>query len=133
MGIHFYKNVLSEINLPLKELQMGIKTSRLFVNGKLSKKDMEYLKSRTRYDKTTIKKMHKGFKQDCPNGELTKIQFVEMYKKNFPAGNANEFCDHIFRIFDSDQNGNIDFKEFLLALNVTSAGSADSKLKWTFR
>lgn len=33
-----------------------------------------------------------------------------MYKMFFPSGNAVEFCDHVFRTFDMDKNGYIDFK-----------------------
>lgn len=48
--------------------------------------------------------------QDCPNGKLTPVKFVDMYKMFFPSGNAEEFCDHVFRTFDMDKNGYIDFK-----------------------
>lgn len=48
--------------------------------------------------------------QDCPNGQLTPAKFVDMYKMFFPSGNAEEFCDHVFRTFDMDKNGYIDFK-----------------------
>ena len=33
-----------------------------------------------------------------------------MYSMILPAGNANVFVDQIFRIFDKDGNGSIDFK-----------------------
>nr|XP_029734934.1 neuronal calcium sensor 2-like [Aedes albopictus]XP_029734935.1 neuronal calcium sensor 2-like [Aedes albopictus] len=77
---------------------------------RLSKEDMDFLKSHTRYDESTIKEWYKGFKQDCPNGKLTPAKFVDMYKMFFPSGNAEEFCDHVFRTFDMDKNGYIDFK-----------------------
>ncbi|KAG7209167.1 hypothetical protein KM043_015306 [Ampulex compressa] len=83
---------------------------------KLSKEDMDFLKSHTRYDEATIKEWYKGFKQDCPNGRLTPAKFVDMYKMFFPSGNAEEFCDHVFRTFDMDKNGYIDFKEDELPL-----------------
>ncbi|XP_053664154.1 neuronal calcium sensor 2 [Anopheles marshallii] len=100
---------------------------------RLSKEDMDFLKSHTRYDESTIKEWYKGFKQDCPNGKLTPAKFVDMYKMFFPSGNAEEFCDHVFRTFDMDKNGYIDFKEFLLAIDVTSSGTPEEKLKWAFR
>jgi len=101
--------------------------------GKLSKEDVEFLKKHTTYDEMTIREWHRGFKQDCPDGRLTPVKFTEMYKTFFPNGNAEEFCKHVFRLFDADQNGYIDFKEFLLAINVTSCGSAEEKLKWAFK
>ncbi|CAG2058927.1 unnamed protein product [Timema podura] len=73
------------------------------------------------------------WRQDCPNGRLTPAKFVDMYKMFFPSGNAEEFCDHVFRTFDMDKNGYIDFKEFLLAIDVTSSGTPEEKLKWAFR
>ncbi|CAH0390845.1 unnamed protein product [Bemisia tabaci] len=51
------------------------------------------------------------YTQDCPNGRLTPAKFVDMYKMFFPSGNAEEFCDHVFRTFDMDKNGYIDFKK----------------------
>lgn len=71
--------------------------------------------------------------EDCPDGELTKEQFVDMYMKIFPGGNAEKFSENVFRIFDTDRSGTIDFKEFMLALHVTSNGSPEEKLKWAFR
>ena len=74
-----------------------------------------------------------GFISDCPSGKLSQPSFIKIYSKFFPSGNATAFCEHIFRTFDADQNGYIDFKEFLLAINITSNGSADQKLDWAFR
>ena len=39
----------------------------------------------------------------------------------------------INRTFDTDKNGSIDFKEFLLAIDVTSNGCPEEKLNWAFR
>ena len=108
---------------------MGGKNSR----NKLPAEDLEFLMVNTRYDEATISEWYKGFKADCPGGKLSPDLFMKIYSKCFPAGKAEEFCAHVFRTFDSDNNGFIDFKEFLLAVDVTSAGTPEEKLNWAFR
>jgi Ca2+-binding EF-hand superfamily protein len=109
---------------------MGNKTSR---REQISREDLEFLRVHTHYDEGTINEWYKGFRQDCPDGKLNPAAFIKIYAKCFPAGSAGEFCDHVFRTFDSDKNGFIDFKEFLLAIDVTSSGTPEEKLNWAFR
>ena len=52
----------------------------------------------------------RGFKYDCPSGQLDKEKMLSMYSLILPAGNAKVFVDQIFRIFDQDGDGSIDFK-----------------------
>ena len=99
----------------------------------LSKADLEFLKTNTRYDEDTIQQWYKGFLVDCPQGKLTESTFLKIYSKCFPSGNAIDFCEHVFRTFDTDKNGVVDFREFLLAIDVTSDGIPEEKLNWAFR
>ena len=99
----------------------------------LPSEDLEVLKSQTIYDENTIKQMHKIFTKNCPNGRLTPRKFIDMWNTLSWKGNADEYCEHVFRIFDADKNGFIDFKEFLLALYITCDGTAEEKLKAAFR
>ena len=48
--------------------------------------------------------------KDCPNGQLTRQKFLEVYSSFFPQGEADKFCEHVFRTFDADNSGKIDFK-----------------------
>merc|ERR1711955_180596 len=112
-----------------KGSDMGNKSSK---GDRLTKEDLEFLRTHTRYDEGTIQEWYRGFKQDCPDGKLDPTAFMKIYSKCFPSGNAGEFCDHVFRTFDSDKNGVIDFKEFLLSIDVNSSGSPEEKLNWAF-
>ena len=113
----------------ISDLKMGNRSSR----EKLSKEDLDFLRANTSYDESTITEWYRGFRTDCPDGRLDPTSFMKIYSKCFPQGNAEEFCDHVFRTFDSDKNGFIDFKEFLLAIDVTSTGTPEQKLNWAFR
>jgi neurocalcin delta len=107
---------------------MGVAGSK-----KLPKEDMQFLIDNTNFTKQQIKAWYKGFMRDCPAGQLTRAKFLEVYSSFFPQGNAEKFCEHVFRTFDSDNSGKIDFKEFLLAINITSAGRPEQKLEWAFQ
>ena len=56
-----------------------------------------------------------------------------MYLKILPKEDPTVIVDHLFRIFDRDNSGTIDFKEFVLATDVTGRGEPEEKLRWTFR
>merc|ERR1712107_703440 len=86
---------------------MGNKSSK----DRLSKEEIDFLKTNTHYDEDTINEWYKGFKQDCPDGHLDSLSFMKIYSKCFPTGNASEFCDHVFRTYDVDGNGWIDLPE----------------------
>ncbi|XP_014678491.1 PREDICTED: neuronal calcium sensor 2-like isoform X2 [Priapulus caudatus] len=100
---------------------------------KLTDDELVFLKNNTSFTEEQIREWHRGFHQDCPSGQLSRKKFIEVYKQFFPTGKAETFCDHVFRTFDQDNSGYIDFKEFLLAINVTSSGTPEQKLNWAFK
>jgi len=55
----------------------------------------------------------KHVQKDCPSGELSRRKFLSIYSTLFPEGKAGPFYEHVFRTFDEDGSGRIDFKEFL--------------------
>jgi len=58
---------------------------------------------------------------------------MKIYDEISPFGNSKDFVDHIFRIFDKDGDGTIDFKEFMIATDLTTSGTPEEKLRWAFK
>jgi len=110
---------------------MGHKNSKL--DSGLSHEDLNFLMKNTNRSKKELKEWYKGFLEDCPNGELSKEHLVEIYSQIFPGGNGGKFAEHVFGTFDTDRSGTIDFREFMLALHVTSCGTQEEKIRWAFR
>jgi len=105
-------------------------------NGKsknVTEEDLDFLLKNTTYSEADIRDLYKKFIEECPEGRLSPQKFVQTYQSFFPSGNTEQFCDYVFRSFDMDRDGYIDFRELMLAVGITSRGSAKEKLRWAFR
>jgi len=100
---------------------------------KLTEEEVQLLLANTSFTREEIKKWHEGFIKDCPKGQLDKKKFVDAYKVFYPQGKADKFCNHVFKVFDFDNSGQIDFTEFLIAISVTAQGDAQKKLSMAFK
>jgi Ca2+-binding EF-hand superfamily protein len=102
------------------------------VGTEIDDETVERLTKNTNYTPEQIRQWHGAFVRDCPSGKLSSRQFSEVYKKFYPEHEAEKYSSQVFRTFDMDKNGYIDFVEFLLAVNINSNGNMSDKLGLAF-
>jgi len=93
---------------------------------------VEELEAMTSFTYAEINDLYRQFKKDCPDTKMSVEQFQQLYGDTFPNGNPEKFAELIFKTFDEDERGYIDFRQFLTTLSVQLKGSFDEKLMWLF-
>ncbi|XP_056262722.1 recoverin-like isoform X1 [Pseudoliparis swirei] len=98
----------------------------------LSKELLEELKSNTKYGESELCTWYQSFLKECPTGKISKQQFEGIYASFFPNADPTEYARHVFRSFDTNADGTLDFKEYIVALHLTTGGKTLQKLEWAF-
>ncbi len=106
---------------------MGKKQSRL------PKNDREFLLKKTRYTRAELEAWHEGFLVDFPKGFMNLEEFEQVYRKRFPHGDPTELSKHLFRVFDSDGDGKLNFIEFMSNVNIIHRGTMQEKVEAAFK
>lgn len=99
----------------------------------LTEDDLEMIHKQSQKPKEEIVFWYDHFIKECPSGKMDRSKFVEYYtlfKKD--QKNIELIADRCFEAFDSDKNGFVDFREFLIAYAATSGGDQRQKLQYVF-
>ncbi|ESO94431.1 hypothetical protein LOTGIDRAFT_189116 [Lottia gigantea] len=80
-----------------------------------------------------LKEWSEIFKRHSGNKEyLTEDEFTEVYGMAF-TGDPRPFIKHMFRSFDSNRDGVVDYKEFLTGIGCSTSEDTKTKLSWAFQ
>ncbi|NWY56974.1 CSEN protein, partial [Chionis minor] len=93
---------------------------------------LERLLAQTKFTKTELQSLYRGFKSECPSGLVDEETFTLIYSQFFPQGDASTYAHFLFDAFDADRNGALCFQDFAVGLSVLLRGTVQQKLKWAF-
>ena len=93
-------------------------SKRTAVKTDLSEEDMEFILANTDFDREKILAWFAKFREQCPDAQMNREQFIEFYKKLIPGENdgEEEFCACVFETFDADDNGYVDFGTLIFCI-----------------
>lgn len=83
----------------------------------LTESDYTFLTSQTGLGRADIKSIFDQFMAGNPDAKLDKREFVRLYDqlRPEPPELMDEISEFVFRAFDGDKNGSINFNEFMIA------------------
>ncbi|XP_023802425.1 calsenilin-like, partial [Cyanistes caeruleus] len=71
---------------------------------------LEQLLARTKFTKSELQSLYRGFKNECPSGLVDEETFTLIYSRFFPQGDASSYAHFLFDAFDADRNGALCFQ-----------------------
>jgi Ca2+-binding EF-hand superfamily protein len=104
------------------------------LQSKLKPEMVAELKEMTQFSEKELQESYRRFLKNCPDGMLTVDRFKKLYGKVSTDGDASIFAEQVFRTFDSNGDGKVDFREMICALYIITHQSVESaqKLRWAF-
>jgi len=99
----------------------------------LSEEDVDYIVQNTAISREQIEQQFEVFITNHPNGRISKKSFRSMMKACYPGADVEKLTKHIWRMYDANNDGAIDFRELMLVLYIMSDGTAEQNLKQIFK
>jgi Ca2+-binding EF-hand superfamily protein len=100
-------------------------------SSKLKPEEVDNLRKATHWTKDELQVLFQKFKKENPSGVISKATFMKTLREVFKV-NDDFHHDLIFRAYDTDDSGSIDFKEFISVLSILQRGSPSEKLEMSF-
>jgi len=108
---------------------MGSSQGRLVVTEQV----VEDLQASSGLDKAQVQAQCQAFLAKHPKGLLDRKEFRHFMKLALPHLDMKKMEEHVFRMYDTNNDGVISMEEFLLVFHVLSNGSPEENLLKIFR
>ena len=100
----------------------------------LGTKELDFLTANTELkDREKLRFHFENFIAKHPKGKIGKKDFREMYKGLYPAKDCEKIMERMFKMYDKDNDGYIQFRELMVVIYVMSDGSIEDNLRQIFR
>ncbi|XP_051978144.1 guanylyl cyclase-activating protein 1-like [Xyrauchen texanus] len=76
---------------------------------------------------------YRKFMTECPSGQLTFYEFKKFFGLKNLSDSSNAYVKTMFSTFDINNDGFIDFMEYVAALSLVLKGGVQQKLRWYFK
>ena len=108
---------------------MGSKNGKPFIRDE----DIEALSKSSGMSKEDVKEAYDSFIEGHPNGKMKKEDFAKMMAQALPKNDACKMEEHYFRMYDTNNDGYIDFVEFMVIFHIMDGGTPEEVLEKIFR
>ena len=104
-------------------------------NGKpvLREEDIAALSQSSGLDEAQVREAFNAFVTEHPNGRMKPKDFTTMMSQALPKKDASKMEKHVFRAYDTNNDGYIDFVEFMVIFYIMSDGTPEEVLGKIFR
>ncbi|XP_065099560.1 guanylyl cyclase-activating protein 1 [Paramisgurnus dabryanus] len=76
---------------------------------------------------------YRRFLTECPSGQLMFYEFKQFFGLKNLSDTSNAYVRNLFTTFDMNDDGFIDFMEYVAALSLVLKGGVQQKLRWYFK
>ena len=104
----------------------------------LTREVLRHLVASTQFNVREVRVLHRYFRYGCAvnskgKQRLGRNEFMLLFGDMFPDADSIQFSEHAFRIYDMDNNGKIDFQEFVMVIDNLVKGSQNDKMDTLFK
>ncbi|CAF1281793.1 unnamed protein product [Adineta steineri] len=119
------------ISSPVNDQYMGTH----FSSATLDDATVDLIKRKTKMKTSEITDWFNELKSRCPNGKMTKKDMLKCYRdlSTCDMDKVEHVVNAIYKAFDIDNDGKVDFKEFVIGFLLTTKGTMEEKLDYTFQ